>query len=109
MAHARRIDPTPIPFRDSAARLADRRIGGMAVAEYLYDLFAASPLELFSRISVLSVLDHVKKDRDLFPDGAGVGVGSHVPVASSMTGRLVTVKKRHLRCATPPEEPHPAG
>jgi len=41
----------------------------MAIVEYLSDLFAASPLELFSRVSVLSVLDHVKKDRDLFPDG----------------------------------------
>ena len=75
MAHSRRIRRKsleayiPVRSRDSA-RLADRRVGGIAVVEYLYDLFASSPLELFSRISVLGVLDQVKKDRDLFPDGA---------------------------------------
>ena len=73
--HTSRIRPEkikvrlPIHSRDSAKRLRDRRLGGMAIVEYLSDLFAASPLELFSRVSVLSVLDHVKKDRDLFPDG----------------------------------------
>ncbi len=60
-----------VPIRSQESeRLADRRFGGMAIVEYLSDLFAASPLELFSRVSVLNVLDHVKKDRDLFPDGA---------------------------------------
>ncbi len=68
-----RIDVrVPTHSRESAERLKDRRLGGMAVVEYLYDLFAASPLEVFSRVSVLGVLDHVKKDRDLFPDGARV-------------------------------------
>jgi len=74
--HTRRIRSektkirVPLRSRESAARrLADRRLGGMAIVEYLSDLFAASPLEVFSRVSVLSVLDHVKKDRDLFPAG----------------------------------------
>jgi hypothetical protein len=40
----------------------------MALVDYLFDLFAASPFELFSRLSVLSVLDQVKKDKSLFPD-----------------------------------------
>ena len=75
MTHARRISSARtkarirIDFdsRDAGARLKDRRTGGMVVVDYLYDLFAASPLELFSRISVLSVLEHVRKDRELFP------------------------------------------
>ena len=49
--------------------LADRRLGGMILMDYLFDLFAASPFEVFSRLSVLSVLDEVKKDKTLFPDG----------------------------------------
>ena len=62
--------PTLVHSREFTALLADRRFGGMAVVEYLFDLFAASPLELFSRLSVLTVLDQVKKDKSLFPDGA---------------------------------------
>jgi hypothetical protein len=75
MARAHRISPAEpkaririeLDSRDREARLRDRRIGGMVVVDYLYDLFEASPLEAFSRISVLSVLDRVRKDRDLFP------------------------------------------
>ena len=71
MAHARKVRPEAtavhrlIHPRDLSARLADSRLGGMVVADYLYDLFAASPLELFSRVSVLAVLDQVKKDNAL--------------------------------------------
>jgi hypothetical protein len=78
MAHIRRIRPAraegliPVQSRDPAARLKDRRLGGMVVIDYLHDLFAASPYEVFSRVTVLSVLDHVKKDRDLFPEGPRV-------------------------------------
>jgi len=73
MLHARRI-ATPkthrraLRSRGLAATLAERRLGGMALADYLFELFAASPYELFSRVSVLSVLDQVKKDKALFPD-----------------------------------------
>lgn len=72
--HARRIrskkikPSVPTCSRDSAARRADRRVGARVAVEYLYDLFAASPQELFSRVSVLSVLDLVKSDRDLLTD-----------------------------------------
>jgi len=55
---------------DLNTRLADRRMGGMVLVDYLFDLFAASPLEQFSRLSVLTLLDRVKKDKDLFPDDA---------------------------------------
>jgi hypothetical protein len=79
MAHARRIrrDVPLIPAlahsRQFDAQLADRRLGGTVVLDYLFDLFAASPFEAFSRVSVLSVLDQVKKDRELFPDGLSDG------------------------------------
>ena len=78
MAHIRRIRPAraeaviPIHSGEPAARLRDRRLGAMVVIDYLHDLFAASPYEFFSRVSVLSVLEHVKKDRDLFPEGPRV-------------------------------------
>lgn len=74
MAHARRIQPniaivpTPVHSRTSNAQLADRRLGGRILLDYLFDLFAASPFEVFDRLSVLSVLDQVKKNQALFPD-----------------------------------------
>lgn len=91
MAHTRRTrreTPNPrtlVHSRELAARLADRRLGGMVLVDYLFDLFAASPLEVFSRVSVLSVLDQVKKDKSLFPDeiqtivpSSGKGLGPYV-------------------------------
>ena len=76
MAHTRRIRREPIKAqalvrsRELAVRLAERRLGGMVLVDYLFSLFAASPLEAFSRVSVLSVLDQVRKDNGLFPTGA---------------------------------------
>jgi hypothetical protein len=75
MAHARRIQPnmaivpTLVHSRKLNAQLADRRLGGSVLLDYLFDLFAASPFEVFDRLSVLSVLDQVKNDQALFPDG----------------------------------------
>jgi hypothetical protein len=76
--HPNRIRPTstrthkPAHSRELAARLADRRAGGLVVVNYLFDLFAASPLEGFSRLSVLAVLDQVRKDKAVFPDEGAV-------------------------------------
>jgi hypothetical protein len=54
----------------NTTQLADRRLGGKILVDYLFELFAASPLELFSRVGVLTVLEQVKKDKSLFPDKA---------------------------------------
>jgi hypothetical protein len=76
MTHVRRIRPkmakvpATVRSRESNARLEDRRLGGMVLVDYLFDLFAASPFEVFSRVSVLSVLDQVKRDQGLFPSSA---------------------------------------
>jgi hypothetical protein len=61
---------TLVHSRESTARLADRRFGGMVLVDYLFNLFAASSFETFGRLSVLTVLDRVKKDKGLFPDVA---------------------------------------
>src|SRR5580700_4688372 len=47
-----------------------KQFGGLVVVEYLINLFGESPKELFSRIDVLAVLDHVRNDRSLFPEAA---------------------------------------
>ncbi len=52
----------------NTTQLADRRLGGKILVDYLFELFAASPMELFSRVGVLTVLEQVKKDKSLFPD-----------------------------------------
>ena len=71
MAHSRRVQPnmaivpTLIHSRQLNAQLADRRLGGTILLDYLFDLFAASPFEVFDRLSVLSVLDKVKKDQKI--------------------------------------------
>lgn len=85
MAHIRRIGPettnvqTLVHSRELNARLADRRLGGMVVVDYLFELFAASPFEFFSRLNVLSLLDQVKKDKALFPDRVGIPANTRSP------------------------------
>lgn len=57
---ARRSEPTA----DSA-----KRFGGLVVLEYLIDLFEDSPKELFNRLDLLAVLEGVKRDKELLPEG----------------------------------------
>lgn len=57
-----------VPARELTGRLGDCRLGGTIMVDYLFDLFAASPFERFSRLNVLSLLDEVKNDKTLFPD-----------------------------------------
>jgi len=66
--------------------LADRRLGGMVLVDYLFELFAASPFEGFSRLNVLSVLEQVKKDKTLFFDRVARMPANPVP-----QGRRTTV------------------
>ncbi|HEY4362492.1 MAG TPA: hypothetical protein VGN17_16075 [Bryobacteraceae bacterium] len=47
-----------------------RQYGGAVILEYLTELFASSPKEIFNRLDILAVLDAVRKDRDLFPEVA---------------------------------------
>jgi len=83
---------TLVHSRESTARLADRRFGGMVIVDYLFDLFAASPFEWFSRLNVLSVLDQVKKDKDLFPTGRQNGAPS-IPVRTHVPRERPTAKR----------------
>ena len=60
-----RAGPCPTP-----AYPALRPLRGKIIVDYLFDLFAASPFEAFSRLGVLAVLDQVRKDQALFTESA---------------------------------------
>ena len=49
------------PFRELA-----EQFNGLAVIEYLQDLFTVSPRERYCRDEILSILNLVKNDPDLF-------------------------------------------
>ena len=75
----------PVRAPHSPTRLSDRCLGGKISVDYLFDLFAASPFEAFSRLSVLAVLDQVRKDQALFAEAA-----KQVEPIAARTGRLLT-------------------
>ena len=43
----------------------DVAMGALGILDFLLDLFAATPVETFSRVDILSVLNNVKNSGDL--------------------------------------------
>ena len=59
--------PAPRARARVASRVTDRSLGDRVLLDYLFELFSSSPLESFTRSDVLSVIEEVKHDTQLFP------------------------------------------